>query len=501
VLLTAALVGLAGGIAYVVFSPPPLTSTTLVLLPTPALAESSSSDVDTQVRIAISNNVLDRAGQAMNPVLSARSVKKKIKVTAPTNQLIQVDATSTSAAQAQALSEAVADAYVGYVTNTAKEVTAAALADLSIRKDNLQSQLTQLQREVTAATKRQRAADPNSQDGKTEAQLLARLRTEQANISLQLDKVEDKIATGTPAAAVSAGTSVVQPATEATGPATWLRLLVWAPFAALACTILAVVIVLATAWRDPRVRLRDEIADAIGSPVLAAVRSRPQRSVAGWSTLLETYEATPVESWAFRQLLRALVPAGRNGEPRVGTKLNHPDSLTVVSLAGDGRGVALGPQLAAFAASQGVATRLITGAGDEREAALWAACLTERETPIRPDLYVSEVPDGAKIDMTISLLVVDRKQPQLRDVGASASAILAVASGTATEQELARVALALDDASRRIDGVIVADPDQSDRTSGRHTLDERSRQVALPVRLTGIAPSNGAASDYQRSRS
>jgi len=501
VLVTAALVGLAGGIAYVLFSPPPLTSTTLVLLPTPALAESSSSDVDTQVRIALSNSVLDRAGQAVNPALSPRSVEKKIKVTAPTNQLIQVDATSTNAAQAQALSEAVADSYVGYVTNTAKEVTAAALADLSVRKDNLQSQITQLQREITAATKRQRAADPNSQDGKTEAQLLARLAAEQANLSLQLDKVQDKIATGTPAAAVSAGTSVVQRATEATGPATWLRLLVWAPFAALACTIVAVVIVLATAWRDPRVRLRDEIADAIGSPVLAAVRSRPQRSVAGWSTLLETYEATPVESWAFRQLLRALVPAGRNGEPRVGAKLNHPDSLTVVSLAGDGRGVALGPQLAAFAASQGVATHLITAAGDERVAALWAACVTERETPPRPDLYVSEVPDGAKIDMTISLLVVDRKQPQLRDIGASARTILAVASGTATAQELARVALAVDDASRSIDGILVADPDHSDRTSGRHTMDERSRQVALPVRLTGIALSNGAASDHQRSRS
>ena len=166
-----------------------------------------------------------------------------IKVTAPTNQLIQVDATSTSAAQAPgALRRPSQTAYVGYVTNTAKEVTAAALADLSVRKDNLQSQITQLQREITAATKRQRAADPNSQDGKTEAQLLARLRTEQANLSLQIDKVEDKIATGTPAASASAGTSVVQRATEATGPATWLRLLVWAPFAALACTILAVVV-------------------------------------------------------------------------------------------------------------------------------------------------------------------------------------------------------------------------------------------------------------------
>ena len=79
--------------------PPPLTSTTLVLLPTPALAESSTSDVETQVQIALSATVLERAGQAVVPALSARSVKKMVQITAPTNQLIQIQATSTNAAQ------------------------------------------------------------------------------------------------------------------------------------------------------------------------------------------------------------------------------------------------------------------------------------------------------------------------------------------------------------------------------------------------------------------
>ena len=97
--------------------------------------------------------------------------------------------------------------------------------------------------------------------------------------------------------------------------------------------------------------------------------------------------------------------------------------------------------------------------------------------------------------------MVDRKQPELGDAPASAATILSVAAGTATEQELARVAVAVDDAGRRIDGIVVADPDQTDRTSGRHTMDERSRRPALPMRLTGIASSDGAAGDRQRSRS
>jgi hypothetical protein len=501
ILVAAALVGLAAGIGYVMVGPPQLTSTTLVLLPTPALAESSNSDVDTQVRIALSNTVLERAGKAMVPPLPARSVKKMVKVSAPTNQLIQIDATSADAAQAQQLSQAVAESYVGYVSDTAKEVTAAALADLNVRKDNLQAQITQLQRETAAAAKRQRAADPNSPESREEAQLLARLRTEQANLSLQLDKVEDKIATGTPVASVSAGTSVVQQATPATGPSTLVRLLVWAPFAALVCTLSAAVIVLATARRDPHVRLRDEIADAVGSPVIAAVRTRPQRSVAGWSTLLESYEATPVESWAFRQLLRGLASAERNGEARLVGKVSYPKSLTVVSLSGDGRGVAIGPQLAGFASSLGIATHLVTAEAHERAAALWAACAAEREGAVRPGLYVGDVSDGETVALTIMLVVVNRRQPDLRDVPNSAATILSVAAGTASEQELARVAIAVDDAGRRIDGIVVADPDRTDRTSGRHTLDERSRRPAIPVRLTGMAASGGAAGYQHRSHS
>ena len=75
-LVAAALVGFALGIGYVLALPPPVTSTTLVLLPTPAVSEVSNSDVETQVRIALSASILERAGQAVAPPLSARSVKK-----------------------------------------------------------------------------------------------------------------------------------------------------------------------------------------------------------------------------------------------------------------------------------------------------------------------------------------------------------------------------------------------------------------------------------------
>jgi capsular polysaccharide biosynthesis protein len=500
VLVATAVVGMAAGVIYGVVQAPQLASTSLVLLPTPTMANSSSIDATTQVRIALSATVLGKAGEAFEPAISARSVGTMVEVSAPTDQLLEIEATSTRASQAQTLSQAVADSYVVYVTETALAATSTVLGNLHARAKDLQAQITQLQDEITATTSRQQEADPDSADSQREAQLLAGLQTEQANLSLQLDEVKDDIATSTPGGSSASGTSVIQPATAAIGPSTLQRLLVWAPLGALTCTVLAVAVLLATARRDPRVRLRDEIADAVGSPVLAAVRSRPQRSVAGWSTLLETYEATPVESWAFRQVLRGLVPVDRRGEPRAAGKVDHPPSLSVVSLSGDGRGVAIGPQLAAFASSLGIATRLVTAVGNDGAAALWAACAADRAMPPRPGLFVGDVPDGETIDLTITLVVVDRRQPDLGDALATAATMLSVAPATATEQELARVAVAVDDAGRRIDGVVVADPDETDRTSGRHTMDERSRQVALPMRLTGIGSTDPTVGDPHGSR-
>jgi hypothetical protein len=499
-LAVATVLGLGLGVAYVVVEPPSLTSTSLVLLPTPALADSSNSDVNTQARIATSASLLEQAGRTVNPALSARTVERMIDVSAPTNQLLQIEATSTNAAQAQTLSQAVADGYVNYVQDTAREVTSAALADLTQRRGELQGELAQVRKEIAATATRLKSIDPMTPEADEEARLLAGLQTEEANLVVQLERVRDKIAEGAPVGTTASGTLVVQPATAATGAATWLRLLFWAPIAALACLLVAVALVLAGARRDPRIRLRDDIADAVGSPVLAAIRSRPQRSVAGWSTLLEAYQATPVESWALRQVLRGLVPADRRGQSRSAGRVDHPQTLTVVSLAGDNRGLALGPQLAAFAASLGIVTRLVPTVGHVRAPNLWAACAVDRDGAARPGLFVGALPSTDKVDLTINLVVVERMHPYLGDTPATEATLLAVGSATATDQELARVAVAVDDAGRRIDGVVVADPDQGDRTSGRHTMDERSRQLALPTRLTGVPSADRPGAENLRSR-
>ena len=128
-----------------------------------------------------------------------------VKVSAPTNQIVQIDATSTNAAEAQAMSQAIADSYVGYVSDTAREVTAAALGGpQSPKGSRYRSRSSSYRHEIAATIKRHRTVDPNSPEANEEAQLLAGLRTEQANLAFQLDKVLDKIATGTPLGSVRA---------------------------------------------------------------------------------------------------------------------------------------------------------------------------------------------------------------------------------------------------------------------------------------------------------
>jgi hypothetical protein len=274
--------------------------------------------------------------------------------------------------------------------------------------------------------------------------------------------------------------------------------LLYGPTGFLAGVLLAAIGSLVRARRDPRIRFRDEIADAMGSPVLAAVSGRPQRSVFGWSQLIERYQPPAVDAWAFRQVLRALVTpearvVDRKGEARR-AGLDFPRSLTVVSLAGDLRGLSVGPQLAAFAASLGVMTRLMTMVGNDSSAApLWSACAAERQSDPRPNLIIGEVRPGESAELTIVLAVVDRRHPVVGAWARAGNTVLAIGAGVATEEELARLALAVDDAGRRIDGIVLADADRSDRSTGRHSVEERARQVALPSRLTGIRPAGGTS--------
>jgi hypothetical protein len=528
-LLAAGGIGLVLGLGYVLVVPAGLTSTALVLLPSPEDPSDPSVAPLTQITIALSSVVLQRAGQSVTPRLSADEVAGRVSVSAPSSQLLQIDATETEAAVAQALAQALTEAYVSTVREAARSLSVRTMSELRKRETTLAAQVSELQKQIDATSARLPTENPASADSRRDAQLLAQLHADQADMSLELDRVKDSIYTSEAQGSASqAATTIIQSASPATGPGQLRRLTLCGGNGSLMAVLVAMVVFLIQHRRDPRLRARDDLADAVGSVVVGEVSSRPQQTVAGWSTLLETHETGPVEEWAFRQALRALTGSQPSVplEGRQGSRLEHPRSLTVICLAGDERGLSIGPQLAVLTASSGIPTRLVASGGGEWAASLWAACAGTRSADARPRLELvagtepvavpepepepgresaespGEGEDAAEGDdrveragpvevpeagMTIVLTVVDPGGPDLGAVPWTASTVLAVAAGTATKVELARLAVAVDSSGRQVDGVIVADPDPADRTTGRRTLDRRVRQTPLPLRVTGAS--------------
>lgn len=516
-----AAVGAALGAVYVTRVPLQLSSTTLVTFPSSASLSPNSGQepiTDTQVHIVNSTPVLDRAGKSLRPALSGTQVQQRVRVDALTDVLIRIRAFSTDAGQAQKLSEAVAQAYIATLKDRLTSLSGIP-PDLKSRAAILTKQLNDLRGEIAATAQRQRGEPATSSNGIRDAQLLAELVNDQTDLTVRLDKVRD-------AAAQASNVSVqipyiAQNAAPATGPSLARRDVTWAVSGALLAAAATALLLLIRRRRDPRVRARDDLADAVGSRVLAAIRGRPQRSVAGWLTLFQTYEPSPEEAWAFRQVLRALVgPPDSRDATRTGSKastgrIEHPRSLTVIALSADQRAVAVGPQLAVFAASLGISTRFVIASRHDSVASLAAACATDRAAALPSGLVLetgpsedigpastghpeSPVQGVQSADLTIVSTVADRREPTLDRLPATAVTLLAVSPGVATRDDLARLAVAVDDTGRRIDGVVVADRDPSDRTSGRHMLDERVVQPALPIRMTGLSQVSPPASTRSR---
>lgn len=494
VLVIAAVIGVAAGMSFVVLRPPLYSSTSQVLLPPVKTTDGQTPvrDVQTEIRIATSDGVFGPAGQAVTPPLSVQAMARRVHVSAPTSDVISIQARAATPELAEALAREVAKAEVAYVTTAASSLTTAETAALQKRQSDLTASLTTVGDEIKQTQARIASESPTSGQGKADAAALAQLTAQQASLVLEIDSVKQKAAAAQP----DSSASVLSSASPAKRPGLVSRSIGFSLLGVLVAVGLAAFVLILRSRRDRKLRYRDEIADALGSPVIASVRSRVPRAAAGWTSLLEDYTPGTVDAWALRQALHQLVldgsPVGRPHGDR-GDGVEHTAmSITVVTLSDDPRGLAMGPQLAAYAASSGIPTALVAGQRHESAASLWAAFSQGREE-VRPGLLVdAHLRDGHDVDLTVVLAVVDRRKPELAALPESSVTILAVSSGSATAEELALTAVTADDAGSRIAGIIVADPDDLDRTTGRLLQHERSQQIALPTRLTGV-PSAGPA--------
>lgn len=113
VVILAAAVGLAAGAAFTLVRPPMLVSKAVIVLPA-----SASRYIATQTVVAGSDPVLSEAIPNIDRGWSVTTLRRRINVTSPTPNLIQISAQGTTAAQAEDIANAVANSYVSYVSST-----------------------------------------------------------------------------------------------------------------------------------------------------------------------------------------------------------------------------------------------------------------------------------------------------------------------------------------------------------------------------------------------
>jgi capsular polysaccharide biosynthesis protein len=452
-------IGLCGGIAYPVLRPPMPSAVALVLLPPTSLtsAGTPTRDVNTEIVIATSTTVLSAAGKSVSPSIGPAKLKHQVAVTAISQDVLQVRAQAPRALDAERLANAVASDYIRFVATSSSASTRNALSGLRRESSQLTQQIQGLQSQINAVSGRLTADGATSTAGLQDTSLLESLGNEQQQVSLQLENVNNEIVTGQLSGATAEqGTRILQRATNAI----IMSKLGIAADGAVGLAIgllLGIPLALVRSRRDPRLRFRDEMAAAIGVPVLGSIDARRHKTTADWIGLLANYQPSSVDVWNLRRVLHRLAPGGAEGASEV----------RVVSFADDIPALAAGPQLALFAKELGLETTLLPR-DDEALAPLRAACVTG-QIPDRVEQLMTSRAQGLASDrsggqLMVSMVTVDVARPEL-NVSPYVT-LLAVSSAFASADVLARLALAAVDSGHAIDGILVINPDPSDKTTG-----------------------------------
>lgn len=475
--------GLAAGVADRVAWPPMATARALVILPNQQTnAGAPTIDMSTQVVIALSTPVLTAAGKTVSPPLSAVSLKKHTAVKALSQDILQVQVSAKTKGDAVRLADSVATGYIAYVAELDSS-TSSVISLLRNEAAQLTRQFVRLQNQINTVSSRVAEESARSAAGQRDAGLLASLRNEQQNVSLQLNSVNAQLVSAEASSGVASGAMrLLQKAALVPVPA--LRTPLTGFIGACAGLLLGCVFALVRSRRDQHLYLRDAIADAIGVPVLASIEAERCRTTKDWKRLLDRYKPTPVEAWTARRVLYRVGQADGDERPK----------LSVLAFSRDEPALVAAVKFAEAAAALGVQTMLVPGQ-HRSLVPLRAACAT-RPGPAEAGHVVTLGPDGggeefSGVLLTVSVLALDEAKPEVPDVGGAK--LLAVSAGFADSEALARVALAASEVGTPIEGLLVVNPEPDDTTIGSLPQgDGEARQLVFrPALRPGADLSSG----------
>ncbi|MFF8657596.1 Wzz/FepE/Etk N-terminal domain-containing protein [Streptomyces huasconensis] len=428
-----ALAGLLLGAALAVLRPPPPSAVTKVLV---AHKEDQPNDTGTLIRTDVellaTTRIADKALRSLGSPEKPEDFMREYRGTGLTNNLLQIDVTGDSDAQAVARAKALADAFVADHVQRMRETAKAEAKALLDQRDRMRDELAKVDK---AIGDRSPQADPKAAAG---IETLFARRAELNSRIADFDQRAEEARIGTPR--LVAGTRIVDapravrhslPKTAATNAAIGLLL----------GLVLGLAVAAVGAVVADRPVLRREIAANLGASVIAELRRAPRRPAWPWRR-----RRTRV---AGERLTTTLARAVRGStEPVSLLELGCARSTSVLALDVAGALAAQGP------------VAVVDGLPGPHLA-------DSRRKPGDPDVVSGE--GAAALPRQVRRIGVGSVAPgtawtDLPYLGSRT--VLVVRAGHASAAWLHTVARQLADQRVAVIGVVLIDPDPRDRTDG-----------------------------------
>ena len=286
---------------------------------------------------------------------------------------------------------------------------------------------------------------------------------------------------------------LLQSATSATGSGGLKQLVIYALLGAIFGALIGVIIALAISRSDRRLRERDEIANSIGVPVLASFPVDHPTDARGWTKLLEDYKPGALHALQLRRALQQLEMAAAAADVSMVVRMAGGHSLSCLfpPILEPSLSVpswrSLPPPKGSPLPSSSALSKMRRSRPRCEPPAPPPPASSKRPGHLQVLVSDSDVEVQPDAVLTVVVAVVDSRSPQVPDTMRTTATVLGVSAGAATADQLARVAVSAASSGREITGILVADPDSADATTGRLPQLGRRGQRRMPTRMTGIA--------------